>query len=179
MAPPRKDSDGRQAAAAIERELAEIQAGLQARDPALPTGLIPLFGRLGAVASLYRLYYERFLAGSGLTHPEYQVLGILRGAGPRSPTQLARSVRQTTAGMTKTLDRLERAGLVQRRALARDRRRVEVALTAAGARRTDALQRLELEAQQDMLGDLPPGQRKQLAAHLDRLIQRLVDGAAP
>lgn len=177
MPPALRESAGAQARRAIADELEEIRAGLERRSPELEVDLIPIFGRLGAVASLYRTFYERLLTGSGLTHTEFQVLGILRGAGPRSPTQLARSVGQTTAGMTKTLDRLERSGLVDRRSHPSDRRRVEVALTRTGARRADGLQRAELELQQEMLADLAPARRKDLVQNLDRIIESLVDGS--
>lgn len=169
------EKTGRQVGSGIHRELEEIRAGLRARSPELYVDAIPIFGRIGAISSLYRSYYERFLAASGLTHAEYQVLGILRGVGARSPTQLARSVGQTTAGMTKTLDRLERGHLVARGSHPSDRRRVEVSLTDAGASRTDALQRDELAAQAHMLSDLGPDRQELLRELLDRVIEQLVD----
>lgn len=173
---PSEKPSGKKVGAKIRRELEEIRTGLGERNPDLELDLIPIFGRVGAVASLYRAYYERFLAGSGLTHTEYQVLGTLRGAGPRSPTQLAGSVRQTTAGMTKTLDRLARAGLVERRAHPSDRRRVEVVPTRSGGRLVDRLQRRELSAQQELLGTLGARDRARLAGLLDQIIEQLVDG---
>ncbi len=167
---------GKRVRTGIQHELDEVQAGLTRRSPDLEVDWIPLFGRIGAVASLYRIYYERFLAGSGLPHTDYQVLGLLRGLGARSPTLLARSVHQSTAGMTKTLDRLEGAGLIERRSHTVDRRRIEVALTQPGDRRTEALQRLELAAQQKFVSALDATTRKHLTPVLDTIIEGLAAG---
>jgi hypothetical protein len=78
--------------------------------------------------------------------------------------------------MTKTIDRLERAGLVERRAHASDRRRVEVVLTAKGEEVTDRLLRAEISAHQEILADIGPAGRERLRDLLDQAIERLVDG---
>jgi DNA-binding MarR family transcriptional regulator len=161
---------------AIARELDAIRAGLRDDASSAERNMVPLFGRIGAVAGLYRIFYERFLAAARLTHTEYQVLGIVRGIGPRSPSQLARSIRQTTAGMTKTLDRLERAGLIERRSHPSDRRSVEIVLTEPGAELAGRLMREELSAQRGMLGDMGREERERLIGSLDELIERIVDG---
>lgn len=49
--------------------------------------------------------------------------------GPLSPTEVARCVQLTTAGMTEILDRLERAGHLRRDPHPSDRRKVVVSLT--------------------------------------------------
>lgn len=66
---------------------------------------------------------------------EYHVISVLWLAGPDhplSPTQLSQIVLQTTGGMTKTIRRLEDAGLVERRPDPTDGRRHLVHLTTAG-----------------------------------------------
>ncbi len=161
----------------LASELDAIESGLD-HGAGVDASPIQIFGRIGAVASLYRSFYERFLHDSELTHTEYQVLAILRGLGARSPTELARSVGQTTAGMTKTLDRLERADLVERRSHPSDRRRVEVVLTDEGARRAADLLARELEAQRSMLANVDAASRERLRALLDEMISRLFEGAA-
>jgi DNA-binding MarR family transcriptional regulator len=162
----------------LAAELDEIEAGLRRSAPQLDASSLQIFGRIGTVATLYRSFYERFLRDTDLTHTEYQVLGILRGVGARSPTELARSVAQTTAGMTKTLDRLERGGLVERRSHASDRRRVEVVLTTRGSSRAEQLLEQELEAQRMMLANVDAAGRERLRGLLDEMISRLLEGSA-
>ena len=58
---------------------------------------------------------------------------MIRALGPRSPTELNVALLQTTGGVTNTLTRLEKAGLIVRERVGRDRRSVEVRLTAAPA----------------------------------------------
>jgi DNA-binding MarR family transcriptional regulator len=71
----------------------------------------------------------------GLDKSEHHVLSTLRLAGRAlSPTQLSQSIVQTTSGMTKTLRRLEKAGLVARIPDPGDGRRQLVRLTRDGTR---------------------------------------------
>ena len=167
---------GAQLRRALEEQLEEAQSGLSRIDGDLDLELLPIFGRMRALASLYQTFYARLLESSGLTQPEFHVVETVRATGPRSPTDLARWVRQTTAGMTKTIDRLERAELVERRAHASDRRSVEVVLTAKGEEVTDRLLRAEITAHQEILADIGPDGRERLRDLLDQAIERLVDG---
>jgi DNA-binding MarR family transcriptional regulator len=77
------------------------------------------------------------------------VLYVIR-EGATSPGQVARRLRITPAVVTGLLDRLEQRGFVRRSADLADRRRLRVALTAAGLAASTATQRLltdELAAQ--------------------------------
>ena len=76
---------------------------------------------------------QELLRPTGLERSEFSVLAsLLLAAGGQSPTELSRTVVQTTSGMTKTVNRLEGRGLVERRQPADDARRVDVVLTADG-----------------------------------------------
>ncbi len=74
------------------------------------------------------------LAPHGITPQQYNVLRILRGAHPASlPTlEVGARMLEQTPGVTRLLDRLEAAGLVQRERGVDDRRLVECRITAAG-----------------------------------------------
>ncbi|MDX1502259.1 MAG: MarR family transcriptional regulator, partial [Thermoanaerobaculia bacterium] len=75
-----------------------------------------------------------FLAPHGLTATQYNVLRILRGARPEAlpcRTVGARMV-APVPDVTRLLDRLERAGWVERRRDAADRRVVTARITPAG-----------------------------------------------
>jgi DNA-binding MarR family transcriptional regulator len=159
----------------LDEQIGRMRETTERLHPERAADALPLAGRIGALAGLHRTFTERTFAGAAITHSEFQVLWLLRTTSPCSPTDLARHVQQTSAGMTRTLDRLERAGLVERRAHASDRRRVEVVVTRAGERVADDMQAVELAAFEEVLGDLDASERKALAARLDQLIERLYD----
>lgn len=83
---------------------------------------------------------KRFLANSlcefDITPQQFNVLRILRGAGPRGiPTLLiADRMIEQTPGITRLLDRLEERGLAERRRCTEDRRRVYCVITEEGRR---------------------------------------------
>lgn len=65
----------------------------------------------------------------------YDVLIQLQGAGGRARMQeLARSILFSKSGLTRLVDRMERAGLVRREACADDGRGTFAVITAAGSR---------------------------------------------
>ena len=70
----------------------------------------------------------------GLTPQQYNVLRILRGAGPEGLPTLTIGERmiEQTPGVTRLVDRLERKGLVARVPCAKDRRRVFCRITPKG-----------------------------------------------
>jgi DNA-binding MarR family transcriptional regulator len=70
----------------------------------------------------------------GITPQQYNVLRILRGAGPDGLPTLTIGERmiEQTPGVTRLVDRLERKGLVARTPCAKDRRRVFCRITSKG-----------------------------------------------
>ncbi|MDR7086346.1 DNA-binding MarR family transcriptional regulator [Aeromicrobium panaciterrae] len=78
---------------------------------------------------------QAVLAPEGLELSEHSVLSALWFAGPphtMSPTQLSQVILQTTSGMSKTLRRIERLGLIERVADPNDGRARLVVLTSKG-----------------------------------------------
>jgi DNA-binding MarR family transcriptional regulator len=81
------------------------------------------------------------LAAHNLSSAEFEVilrLGRTRGAALRM-TDLAAQTQLTTSGITRVVDRLERDGLVGRRACPTDRRGSFAHLTQAGMAKLDAV----------------------------------------
>jgi MarR family transcriptional regulator for hemolysin len=72
------------------------------------------------------------LAAQGGSIPIWLILNALKGERRRSQLELARAVGIEGPTMTRHLDGLERAGLVERRRDPVDRRAVQVQLTRAG-----------------------------------------------
>ncbi|MDN3243431.1 MarR family winged helix-turn-helix transcriptional regulator [Glycomyces tritici] len=84
---------------------------------------------------------EAAMAEHGLQQPEYDVLTTLRRSGEPyalTPSALSAELLMSRAGMTKRLDRLEAAGLVERTPVPGDRRSFLVTLTEAGREAADA-----------------------------------------
>lgn len=115
--------------------VARIQAEWHRERPDVdvaPQGVIGRLHRLaGYLTDELVLVYRRH----GLSEGEFDILATLRRAGApfeRAPGELARFTMVTTGAVSKRLDRLETAGLVERRTSADDGRGRVVALTPAG-----------------------------------------------
>ena len=107
----------------------------QAVRPDLELAPMATFGRLRRVHTHATRAIDTVFERHGLTIGGFDVLAALRrGREPRvtTPTALARLLMLSPAGMTNRLDRLQAAGLVERRPNPSDGRGVLVALTPAG-----------------------------------------------
>ena len=91
-----------------------------------PTGRL-----LSTAARLVEHAWAEALEERGLTHAGLIALHFL-DAGPLGQTELARLAKVEAQTMSRTIDRLERRGLVRREADPGDRRRMTVTRTAAG-----------------------------------------------
>ncbi|MFD1721895.1 MarR family winged helix-turn-helix transcriptional regulator [Amnibacterium endophyticum] len=102
-----------------------------------PTGRL-----LSTAARLVEHAWTARLEELGLTHAGLVALHLLQD-GPRSQTALARAGRVQQQTMARTIERLERHGLVTRDRDAADARRMLVARTDAGAAAVEQAQDLE------------------------------------
>jgi DNA-binding MarR family transcriptional regulator len=117
---------------------------------------------------------EAAMAEHGLHQPEYDVLTTLRRSGaPYSltPSALAEELLMSRAGMTKRLDRLEAAGLIERTPVPGDRRSFRVTLTDAGREAADAA----ATAVAHRLGLLTAKVPERELAQLDQALRSMVD----
>ena len=99
--------------------------------------LITTFGRLvEAESSLSRQLGRELEQKCGISHTTFEVLLRISRAddGQLSMSSLAQQVALTTGGVTRLLDRMIEAGLVQRVPCPTDRRVAFAALTASGQR---------------------------------------------
>jgi DNA-binding MarR family transcriptional regulator len=115
--------------------------GMSAEDElaSWPTGRL-----LSTAARAVEHAWAEALTTLGVTHAGLIALHLLRD-GPLSQIQLARSAHVETQTMSRTLERLEREGLVSRAPDPHDRRRHVVARTEAGADAWMRAQDLERE----------------------------------
>jgi DNA-binding MarR family transcriptional regulator len=79
---------------------------------------------------------DQFFKPFGITQSQYNVLRILRGAGPEGlgRNEIAARMVTPTPDASRILDRLEESGWVRRKRSADDRRQVTSCITAAGQR---------------------------------------------
>ena len=87
---------------------------------------------LARAAHALRVQAERSIAGLGMCTSDFGALELLLHKGPQPVNTLGRGLLLTSGSMTAAVDRLERRGLVGRRADPADRRARVVFLTPAG-----------------------------------------------
>ena len=114
----------------------------------------------------------KLLARHGVTAATLDLLVALRRARApyvRTPSELARLLVLSSGGVSQRLERLEEAGLLERRVNTDDRRVVYVQLTELGLRTLDDLIGDYMEHEDAMLSGLSERQREQLTKLLVRL----------
>ena len=156
-------------------DMAVEQWGRERPDlPALP---MAIFGRLSdASERVLRDHMNPLFAEAGLQPGEFDVLATLRRSGEPfmlSPTTLYEALMISSGGMTNRLDRLERAGLVERRADPNDRRGKLIALTDNGRQVIDETISRHVANEQKLLSVLTVAEQERLNALLKKLIAGL------
>jgi len=111
---------------------------------------------------------ERMLEPHGVTLTQYNVLRILRGAGPAGlcRNEIGERLITLTPDVTRLLDRMEKAGLISRVRGEHDRRLVHTRLTEQGRALVDSLDEPIAREHERRLGHLS---REQLQALVDLL----------
>jgi MarR family transcriptional regulator for hemolysin len=99
----------------------------------------PIGLQLANTAKTVSRAFNAALAEAGGSLPIWLILTSLRGEQWRTQLQLARSLGIEGPTLTRHLDGMERAGLVERRRDPNDRRAVQVELTDAGRQLHDRL----------------------------------------
>lgn len=123
---------------------------------------------LARTAHAQRNFLRPHLKELGLSPGQPKVLRELAAMGPSSQRELAISCEVDPAAICRTLDSMERAGLLIRKPAPADRRSGRVELTPQG--RT-ALEEWEARCQiieEQMLQGFSPEERAQLAGFLER-----------
>ncbi len=137
-------------------------------------GPVGLFTRLTRVGLLVDAFQHRVFDRFGLLFVDYSVLRVLLLAGApyrMSPTELSEVVVRSSGGMTQIVDRLEKAGLVERAADPIDRRRVVVGLTRKGLRTVERVYTAYASERERLLRELAPDE----IDGIDTAVRRLLD----
>lgn len=141
--------------------------------PELDTSPIASIGRVLRAARYFEREIELELRRFDLSVHEFNALCALRRIGPPhrlTPTALADALLFTSGGLTKLLERLERAGLVSRERDEADRRVLLVCLTDAGRARQAEAMGAHLRNEEELLAPLAGEEREQLAELLRPLL---------
>ncbi|WP_211240789.1 MarR family winged helix-turn-helix transcriptional regulator [Hamadaea tsunoensis] len=137
--------------------------------------LIPMsvYGRIYRIAAAMGDQMEKAYAPFGIGRGEFDVLATLRRSGEPftlSPKQLSETLMLTTGGMTGRLDKLEKAGLLERSPDPTDRRGLRVQLTPAGRKVIDDAVAAGLAIQRAALERLDPADVERLNDLLRELL---------
>ena len=114
----------------VQRELARGLAGHPTADPVTEA----VARRIVVIAWQYERAMHQVTARHGVSLGDCEVVWHLAhtDSGQHTPGQLAKAFRVTAGTMTSRLDRLERAGYIERSIAAGNRASIKVTLTDAG-----------------------------------------------
>jgi DNA-binding MarR family transcriptional regulator len=122
--------------------------------------------------ALARALAER-LAAHGAHLGQWGVLMFLWARDGQSQGELSRQVAIEDATMVRTIDRMERDGLVRRERDAQDRRRVNIFLTERGLALQDSLIPCAVAVNETATQPFTESEREQLSGLLRRMIEAL------
>jgi MarR family transcriptional regulator, transcriptional regulator for hemolysin len=108
------------------------------------------------------------LEQSGISPREHSVL-VTAMTGAYTQTELARMIGLDKTTMVVTVDELEAAGLAERQPSETDRRARVIGVTAAGARKVRAAEKVLDRVREDVLAVLPEDERDVFLRSLGRL----------
>jgi DNA-binding MarR family transcriptional regulator len=148
----------------------DLQAELKPRKPFPSVGAEALLSVLRTAAVLEHQLTET-LKPYGITHTQYNVLRILRGAGVEGlcGREIAERMVSRVPDVSRLLDRMEEAGLISRERDPGDRRHVTARITRKGLAMLDqATPQLEV-VERARVGQVPAGRLKELVEVLSVL----------
>jgi DNA-binding MarR family transcriptional regulator len=141
--------------------------------PDVDVAALALVGRLLRAAALAQVELGPPMRERGLGPGWFNLLAALRRAGPPyalRPGELMRATMVSSAGMTKRLDRLADAGLVERSPDPHDRRGTLVRLTPKGRAVIDEALPAHVANEERLLAPLTDRERHTL----DKLLRKLL-----
>lgn len=151
----------------------EVLAQWHSERPELDVAALGVCGRLFRFVHLADDELTKGLAPYELQQGWFDLLAALRRAGAPyelNPTSLRRATLLSSSGMTKRLDRMQDAGLLERRPDRVDRRGTLVRLTRRGKDVIDLAVETHIRNEERLLGVLATAERHTL----DRLLKTLL-----
>jgi DNA-binding MarR family transcriptional regulator len=160
---------------AVADVLDDLTAQWRRQRPDLDVSAMATIGRLNRFLALAAREIEATLDHHDLRIAEFDVLAAIRRLGKpyvTTPTALTNALMLSPAGMTARLDRLERAGYVERRHDPDDRRSLLVALTSEGLATIDAAVTDHVATEDRLLDALSSRQRTAIDSALRTLLRQ-------
>ena len=127
---------------------------------------------------LWRASHTRIAEGLetvGLTPASFGLLNLLGGRSGTTQRELGSEMGIDPSTMVSLIDELETAGLAKRRPHPTDRRAREVVITPKGRRLLERGRQMALQVEDEVLGGLNAGERRELL----KLLRRALEGAPP
>jgi len=118
----------------------------------------------------FEAFYPHFEALK-LSPVEYAILVTLRDNKAVTQSELAAVLKMQLPNLVKILARMEDTGTIRRKRSARDKRAVELSLSAAGERRADEASRLGIAFNAQTLAPLDRQERTAFLQMLARLVE--------
>ena len=116
-----------------------------------------------------QIHFTRLFREFGLPGSQYNILRTLRGEGKPLPIlEIAERTIAVVPGITGLIDRLEQAGLVERRRCDEDRRIIFVAITPAAQELLASIDEPLLQLHRNLLGHLTATELRELNALLEK-----------
>ena len=149
-----------------------------------PTGEFPLAADdyvlhlLVAIHQLRDSTLDGRLRSIGLNVGRYRLLGVLNRLGACSMTEVANFTAIDRTTLTRIADQLVSAGLVERKADAKDRRQVLLEMTEAGLDCYAEAVTVVRNLNGKLLEDIPEDSRRATARVLRHLVEQLAPSAA-
>jgi DNA-binding MarR family transcriptional regulator len=134
-----------------------------------------VFRALGNAVRTIRSRVDRTLQNSGLRLGQYQVLRHLWDEDGLTPREIAGRLDVEMPTITRTVQRMVRDGLVQRRAHPDDARSVRIYLTKRGVDLRPALAEIIGEQTEHALRGFLPHERAAFVTMLDRIAENCKD----
>lgn len=157
----------------VDTALAQWQAEM----PSLNLETMGLVARVGHISQyISHDVLAPFFQSYQLQHGEFDVLASLRRSGEPytlSPTQLFELLMISSGGMTNRLDRLEKAGYIERLPNPEDRRSKLVRLSPEGKVLIDEMMPAHVTNEEQALEGLSDDERQQLNQLMTRWIAHL------
>ena len=116
---------------------------------------------------------RRYEAQFGLSIPEWRVIAILGQRQPLSSNDIVERTQMDKAKVSRAVNRLVQAGLLERATHPEDQRLLRLSFTDAGRDLYDRLSPQALAWERQLLETLAPEEAAQLHALIDRLNSRL------
>ena len=120
-----------------------------------------------------RAFARRYAEEFGLTIPEWRVLAVLGSYAPLSSNEIVARTAMDKAKVSRAVARLVADGLVTRESDPEDQRLIRLSFSRRGRQVYEAIVPRARALEAELLEGLDPRRRAELAALLDRLLERV------